>query len=94
LAAIRQQIANLVGSQAVAMVRTTMEEAEKGHYAAMKYLFEMIGLYPAAPQEEMPGEDSLAGTLMRRLGLPEEPMLETEVTKDCEPQPVADQVMP
>jgi hypothetical protein len=88
LAAIRQQITNLVVSQAVAMVRTTMEEAEKGHYAAVKYLFEMIGLYPAATQEEIPGDDSLARTLMRRLGLPEEPMLEIGVTKDCEPPPV------
>ncbi len=56
----------------------------------MKYLFEMIGLYPAAAQEERQSEDSLARTLLRRLGLPEEPMLEAEIAKDGELEPVAD----
>jgi len=44
----------------------------------------MVGLYPAAVQEqqqENPEEDSLARTLLRRLGLPEEPILESKVTK-------------
>src|SRR5437867_7781874 len=91
LAAIRQQITDLVRDQAVPMVEITISEVDKGHYAAMKYLFEMIGLYPAATQEETEGEDSLARTLLRRLGLPEEPMLEAEITKDCELQPVADE---
>ena len=90
LAAIRQQITDLVRDQAVPMVEITISEVDKGHYSAMKYLFEMIGLYPAATQEETEGEDSLARTLFRRLGLPEEPMLEVEVTKDSELQPVAD----
>jgi len=84
LAAIRQQITDLVRNQAVPMVEITISEVDKGHYAAMKYLFEMIGLYPAAAQEETEGEDSLARTLLRRLGLPEEPMLEAEVAKDCQ----------
>ena len=84
LAAVRQQITDLVRNQAVPMVEITISEVDKGHYAAMKYLFEMIGLYPAAAQEEGQGEDSLARTLLRRLGLPEEPMLEAEATKDCQ----------
>ena len=66
------------------MVETTIEEVGKGHYLAMKYLFEMIGLYPGAAQEEAPVDDSLARTLLRRLGLPEEAMLESSVTKDSE----------
>ena len=90
LAAIRQQITDLVRDQAVPMVKITISEVDKGHYSATKYLFEMIGLYPAATQEETEDEDSLARTLFRRLGLPEEPMLEVEVTKDSELQPVAD----
>jgi hypothetical protein len=91
LAAIRQQITDLVRDQAVPMVKITISEVDKGHYSATKYLFEMIGLYPAASQEETQGEDSLARTLLRRLGLPQEPMLEAEITKDCELQPVADE---
>lgn len=35
----------------------------------MKYLFEMIGLYPETTREET-GEDSLTRILLRRLGLP------------------------
>src|SRR5205809_6128861 len=88
LAAIRQQITDLVRNQALPMVEITISEVDKGHYAAMKYLFEMIGLYPAATQEENEGEDSLARTLLRRLGLPEEPMLEAEVVKECQLEPV------
>jgi hypothetical protein len=91
LAAVRQQITELVRNQAVPMVEITISEVDKGHYAAMKYLFEMIGLYPAAPQEEAQGEDSLARTLLRRLGLPEEPMLEAGITKDAQLEPVADE---
>ena len=90
LAAIRQQITDLVRDQAVPMVEITISEVDKWHYSAMKYLFEMIGLYPAAAQEETQGEDSLARTLLRRLGLPEEPVLEGHVPKDCGLQTVAD----
>jgi hypothetical protein len=45
-------------------------------------LFEMIGLYPASSTDETPVQDSLAATLLRRLGLDEEPMQESRVTKD------------
>jgi hypothetical protein len=80
LAEIRRQITDLVGNGAVGMVESTMEEVGKGHYLGMKYLFEMIGLYPAT--EDAPIEDTLAAILLRRLRLPEEPMPELRVTKD------------
>jgi hypothetical protein len=64
------------------MVEATMEEAGKGHYQGMKFLFEMIGLYPVTSMDEAPVQDSLAATLLRRLGLAEKPMLESRVTKD------------
>jgi hypothetical protein len=81
LVEIRQQIANLVGNDAVGMVEVTMEEVEKGHDLGMKYLFEMIGLYPAA------GEDGVVyripwRRLCRTIGLPEPATLEPAVTKD------------
>ncbi len=79
---IRRQIADLVGSGAVGMVEATIEDAGKGHYLGMKFLFEMIGLYPASSTDEAPVHDSLAATLLRRLGLAEESMLESRVTKD------------
>jgi len=87
LAVVRGQITNLVGNRAVKMVTTTMNEVDKGHYLAMKYLFEMIGLCPAtAPEGPLP-EDSLAKTLLRRLKLPEETDTGTEVTQECAADP-------
>jgi hypothetical protein len=81
LAVLRLEIADLVGRRALEMVEMTIEEAESGHYAAMKYLFEMIGLYPATAQLEPSGSDSLAQMLLRRLGVGEATELETKVTK-------------
>jgi hypothetical protein len=83
LSVVRERITNLVGNHAVRMVETTMDEVDKGHYLAMKYLFEMIGLCPATTPEEALQEDSLARTLLRRLRLPEETEAATDVTKDC-----------
>ena len=91
LAEIRQQITNLVGNDAVNMVESTIEEVSNGHHLGMKYLFELIGLYPATPADAAPVQDSLAATLLRRLGLPESPMPEQKVTKDREtPAAVSD----
>ncbi|MBZ5599546.1 MAG: hypothetical protein LAN83_14645 [Acidobacteriia bacterium] len=87
--AIRREISQVVGEEAVRMVRRVMEGIDIRHYAAMKYLFEMAGLYPAAPQEETEDDDSLAKTLLCRLGLGETPLLESEVTKDHEMAAVA-----
>src|SRR5258708_32364654 len=85
LATIREQISSLVGGHAVGMVETTIDEVDKGHYLAMKFLFELIGLYPVSgEEEESPVADSMAKTLLRRLQLPEEPAMETSVTKDRE----------
>ena len=81
LTEVRRQITDLVGSGAVGMVEATMEEAGKGHYLGMKFLFEMIGLYPRTSTGDAPAQDSLAATLLRRLGLDEQPNLESEVTK-------------
>jgi hypothetical protein len=82
LAEIRRQITDLVGNGAVGMVETTMEEVGKGHYLGMKYLFEMIGLYPATSTDDTLIQDSMAATLLRRQGLAEAPMAESKVTKD------------
>jgi hypothetical protein len=79
---VRRQIASLVADGAVGMVEITMEEVGKGHYLGMKYLFEMIGLYPVGSTDDAPAADSLAAILLRRLGLPETPLPESGVTED------------
>jgi len=68
LTEIRREITTLIKSNAVNMVQKTIDQVNEGHYAAMKYLFEAIGLFPAPMQEETPAEDSLARTLLLRLG--------------------------
>jgi hypothetical protein len=84
LAEIRRQITNLVGNDAVSMVESTIEGVSHGHYLGMKYLFELIGLYPATAADAAPVQDSLAAMLWHRLGLPESPVPEQKVTKDRE----------
>jgi hypothetical protein len=79
---VRQNIANLVGASAVSMVETTIAEVDKGHYAAMKYLFELVGLFPGDAETPVGGDAVLAKTLLRRLGLPEEIKAGETVTKD------------
>ncbi len=82
MAEVRRQIRDLVRNGAVEMVETTIDQVGKGHYLGMKYLFEMIGLYPATSTEDTRTQDSMAAILLRRLGLPEMQMPEQTVTKD------------
>ncbi|MGA8491541.1 MAG: hypothetical protein WB711_14030 [Terriglobales bacterium] len=88
LEVIGEQITNLVGNRAIKMVKNTMKEVDQGHYLAMKYLFEMIGLCPAAAPEKAVEEDSLAKTLLQRLRLPEPGDPGSGVTKECVAGPV------
>jgi hypothetical protein len=72
LGALRLTITELVARNAVGMVQQAIDAVkEEGQYQAIKYLFEMIGLYPAAVQGESPVQESLAWTLLQQLGLPE-----------------------
>ena len=79
LTVVLEQIRNLVGNHAVVMVDTTIKEVNKGHYLAMKYLFEMVGLCPAINSSAGVEEeaDSLAKILLERLNILEK---STEVT--------------
>jgi hypothetical protein len=76
--ALRKQISNRVCAAAVGMVSTTIEQVSKGHYQGMKYLFEMVGLFPATATSDNPQEDSLAGMLLGRLGIRDEAADEAE----------------
>jgi hypothetical protein len=48
-----------------------MDAAEEGQFAAMKYLFEGVGLFPAAQASETgeAADGALARTLLHHLGL-------------------------
>ena len=70
LAVIRDRITNLIVNGAVEMVETTIGQVGEGHYQAMKYLFEIVGLFPHT-ETEGAEEDSLARILLRHLKIPE-----------------------
>ena len=82
LGALRRQITDLVARNAVAMVQQAIDAVnEEGQYQAIKYLFEMVGLYPASEEDGAPAEDSLAETLLHRLGLLEDKVPEPALRK-------------
>jgi hypothetical protein len=74
LVEVRKDVTNIVGNEAIILTQAVVEEAKKGQLAPVKYLFEMAGIYPAPVESSAvkPEENSLARTLMHRLGLPEE----------------------
>src|SRR5436190_19701697 len=67
LTEIRKEITTLIKSNAVDMVQKTINQVDEGHYAAMKYLFEAIGLFRERMREGGPAEDRRAAAY--RLGL-------------------------
>jgi hypothetical protein len=70
LSELRREINDLVARNAVPMVQQAIDAVrEEGQYQAIKYLFEMIGLYPAIAQEDSGSQDSLAEVLLEQLGL-------------------------
>ena len=69
---LRQKITDLVARNAVAMVQCAIDGAmEEGQYQAIKYLFEMVGIYPATVGQDDGSEDMLSKVLLRHLGVDE-----------------------
>jgi hypothetical protein len=81
LAKVRNSINDLVGKAAENIAIKVIEVATTtGQLASAKYLFEAVGLYPATEATEaQPEEKSLAFTLLRRMGLPTEPVNSEEL---------------
>lgn len=76
---VRQQITELVTEAAVEIATGVIAGAKSGQLASAKYLFEVAGLYPTTEETAPPvPEHSLAHTLLRRLGLPTEPVIRDE----------------
>ncbi len=76
---VRKTIATMVGGAAQAITKKAIEGAKNGQLGPAKYLFEAVGLYP--PTEETAQtrpEDSLAYTLLKRMGLPTDPVIRDE----------------
>ncbi|HEY7353099.1 MAG TPA: hypothetical protein VH596_10085 [Terriglobales bacterium] len=66
---VREKISELVARNAVPMVQQAIDAVrEEGQYQAMKYLFEMVGLYPAVARDNSEAEESIARILLEKLG--------------------------
>ena len=78
MGALRDHISNMVCANAEAMVEKIIAHVNGGNHQAMKYLFEMVGLFPATAMPDLPQEDSLAGMLLGRLGICDEDMAEAK----------------
>jgi hypothetical protein len=70
-AVLRAEIAARIARRALDLVDCAMDAAEEGQFAAMKYLFEGVGLFPAAQASETgeAADGALARTLLHHLGL-------------------------
>ena len=85
LSEVRQGVKNAVGRKAVELVTAVTDEAvQKAAAQPMKMLFELIGLFPESPEERkvVADDQSLAKTLLERLGLSDEPVLSEEEARD------------
>jgi hypothetical protein len=70
LSELRGKISELVARNALPMVQQAIDAVrEEGQYQAIKYLFEMVGLYPASAQDDSESQSSLAQVLLEQLGL-------------------------
>ena len=70
LSELRKKISELVIRNAVPMVQQAIDAVrDEGQYQAIKYLFEMIGLYPAVAEDNSEAQSSLAQVLLEQLGL-------------------------
>jgi hypothetical protein len=86
LVQVRENINSLVGDSAEDIANKVIEFAKNGQLASAKYLFEAVGLYPATEETRAKApEDSLAFTLLKRMGLPTEPVI-------CDEEPLPSMV--
>lgn len=73
LTRLREKITALVTGNALSMVQCAIDAVkEEGQYQAIKYLFEMVGIYPTTPGVESSADESFAQMLLQRLGLEDE----------------------
>jgi hypothetical protein len=77
---VRQECSKLVKEDATEVTAAVIEEAKKGQLGPMKYLFEMANIFPRAEDGSQTSaeEESLAETLLNRLGIPTTPVVADE----------------
>jgi hypothetical protein len=89
----RKNVAALVRMAANEIAVGLIAQAKSGELAPAKYLFELAGLYPATPETSSKPENSLAYALLKRMGLPTDPVDAEEDDKPVLFSRAADPVM-
>jgi hypothetical protein len=81
---VRQQCSKLIKDDATKLTSAVIGEGKKGQLGPVKFLFEMANIFPAADDgsEASAQEESLAETLLHRLGIPTNPVVADEYEKD------------
>lgn len=79
-AEVRKSIAAMVESEAKEMAKAVIHAGKTGQLAQVKYLFEVAEIFPTPTDgsQATEEEESLAKTLLRRLDLPDEPIVRDE----------------
>jgi hypothetical protein len=72
LVEVREKVMRLIADKAEAMTTANADEAAKGHLQQLRFLFEVLGLYPptALPEEEPAEGNDLARVLLNRFEFP------------------------
>jgi hypothetical protein len=86
-AEVRRDISKLVEAHAQILAEAVIGEGEKGQLGPVKFLFEVANIFPPAGDEASQtsaNEESFAETLLKRLGIPTDPVLADEYAKEDE----------
>jgi hypothetical protein len=86
-AEVRKDLSKLVRREARQMTRAVIDKGKTGQLPTVKFLLEMAGIFPApATGDEVStkDEDSLAETLLDRLGIPKTPVVADQYAKEDE----------
>ena len=81
---VRSECSKLVKAEATEITAAVIGEGKKGQLGPMKYLFELANIFPTADDGSQTSarEDSLAETLLNRLGIPTSPVVADEYEKE------------
>jgi hypothetical protein len=81
---VLKDISKMVKAHSNKMAGAVIGEGEKGQLATVKYLWEVAGIYPPTTDgsESTEHEESLAQTLLRRLNVPETPVVADQYDED------------
>jgi hypothetical protein len=80
-AEVRKQVSMIVKAEAALMTQAVVDEAKKGQLAPVRYLFDMVNIFPGQTDPEKAPEESadcLAEILLSKIEAPAKPEKEGE----------------